>query len=240
MKFEHAPHLSYADLPLVYVLELGGEEFLGLREEDGSFSQLDSIYDVPDTEYAQIEMFGSSLGLVIPCRADILDSDGDVIGYMQIRVINGRPGCAVIVGSGRPITGALLRQLPIAQLVREATIASTVRVLKSEGMFFAGRYVDGGAGFGQLLTDLREELAHLEEKGRRRVVDDNFLKMVAHVYRTALRLGLPPARHVQEMLGPTTPANARRWVAAARAAGFLGSAPARGRAGEVQELNVSS
>lgn len=240
MKFEYAPHLSYADLPVVYVLELGGEEFLGLREQDGSFRQIESIHDVSDTEYAQIEMFGDSLGLVLPCRADILNARGQTVGYMQIRVLNGRPGCSVIVGASSPLTGALLRTLPIAQLVREAATASVVRVLMTEGRPFAAKYVEGGAGFGQLLSDLREELAHLEEKGRRRVIDDNFLKMVAHIYRTALRLGVPPAGHVQEMLGPTTPANARRWIASARAAGFLGPAPARGRAGEVHELKVSS
>lgn len=242
MKFEYAPYFSYADLPVVYVLELGGEEFLGLREPDGSFRQIDSITEVPDTEYAQIEMFGDSLGLIIPCHIHTLTADGNLAGTLGIRVIDGRPGCFSIIGRlDKAITGSFLRQLPIAQLVREATTANVVRVLMTESRPFAAKYVEGGLGFGRLQADLQEELAHLEEKGRRRVIDDSFLKMVAHIYRTALRLKVPPARHVQEMLGPTTPANARRWIAAARATGFLGPAPARGRAGEVtHELSVSS
>jgi hypothetical protein len=114
-------------------------------------------------------------------------------------------------------------------------------VLSTESGVFGARYVDGGPGFGQLMDDLREELVGVEDLGRRRIMNEAFLRMVAHVYRTALRLGEPPAKHVEQMLGPTSPANARRWIAAARREGYLGPAPAQGKAGEVlQEAEASS
>lgn len=235
MAFELVPQLSYADLPIAYVLELGGEEFLGLRSHDGGFRQIDSLREVPKEDWQEVEMFGPSLGLLTPCTASIVIND-ESIGHITISVINGRPGCVSIWSRKHGLTGALLRQLPIAGLVRDATIASTVRVLKADDGIFGARYVDGGLGFGHLLSDLRAELAAVEDRGRRRVVNSAFLAQVADVYRSALGKMIPPAKHVQTILGPTTPANARRWIAAARREGFLGPAPGRGKAGEISGL----
>jgi hypothetical protein len=241
MAFERAPHLSYADIPIAYVLELGGEEFLGLRDHNGDFQQIDSLKQVPVTDWTPVEMFGPSLGLLKPCTAAILVRD-EPIGQIGIAIRDGRPACVSITSTTHPLTGSLLRQIPFASLVRQAAIAHTVRVLRTESGIFGARYVSGGAGFGQLLEDLQTELVTVDERARKRVINESFLKMVAHIYRTALRLGEPPAKHVENMLGPTTPANARRWIAAARREGHLGPAPGRGRAGEVvsQELGASS
>lgn len=239
MKFEPAAHFSYREIPIAYVLELGEEEFLGLRDENGNFRQIDSLQEV--SERSLIEMFGPGLGLMIPCSASILLND-EPIGNIGIAVRDGRPACVSITSQTHALTGSLLRQIPFASLVRDTATASTVRVLSTEEGVFGARYVDGGAGFGQLMTDLRAELATVDEYGRRRVINESFLKMVAHIYRTALRLGEPPAKHVEKMLGPTTPENARRWIAAARREGYLGPAPGRGKAGEIvgQEVGVSS
>jgi len=232
--------MDYGEIPIAYVLELGGEEFLGLRDADGGFRQIASLKQVPITEWVQVEMFGPSLGLVRPCVASIV-VDEETVGVIEIAIRDGRPACVAITSS-QGLTGTLLRQIPIASLVREAAMTGTVRVLSTQsGGILGARYVEGGAGFGQLHDDLQKELVKVEEHGRRRVMDESFLKMVAHIYRTALRLKLPPAKHVGDMLGPTSPANARRWIAAARREGYLGPAPAVGRAGEVtQEVSVSS
>ena len=242
MELTPAPFHSYLDIPIAYVLELGGEVFLGLRDSNGDFQQIGSLAEVPDTEWSSVEMFGPSLGLMKPCTAAIVMND-EPIGHISISVRDGRPACTNIgVGVKHAITGALLRQIPFASLVRQAAMSHTVRVLRAEDGIFGARYVDGGAGFGELIADLRTELAAIDERSNRRVINASFLKMVAHIYRTALRLGEPPAKHVEAMLGPTTPANARRWIAAARREGYLGPAPGRGKAGEVlgQELGASS
>jgi hypothetical protein len=235
--FEPAPHLSYRFIPIAYVLELGGEEFLGVRDADGGFRQIDSLGET--TEWSYVEMFGPSLGLLTPCVAAIV-IDEEAVGVIEIAIRDGQPAC-VAIESAKGLTGTLFRQIPLASLVREAATTSTVRVLFTQSGVFGARYVEGGAGFGQLHDDLQTQLAKVEAHGRRRVMDEAFLKMVAHIYRTALRLGLSPAKQVEDMLGPTSPANARRWIAAARREGFLGPAPAVGRAGEViQEVSVSS
>lgn len=238
--FERAPYLFYADIPIAYILELGGEEFLGIRELNGDFRQIESLREIPDIDWFQVEMFGPSLGLLIPCTATITVND-EPVGQLSIRIIDGRPTCSTISAPLHGLTGALLRQIPIASLVREATVANAVRVLKTEEGIFGARYVEGGPGFGQLHDDLRAELATVDEKARRRVISSDFLKDVASIYREALSHGVAPALAVQNAFGPTTPANARRWIAYARRDGFLGPAPARGKAGEIigHELGVS-
>lgn len=225
------------DLPIVHVLELGGDEFYGVTGINGEFRPITSLQE---TGMYPVELFGANLGLLKPCTASIVINDVPV-GTVNIGVTDGRPGCVSIHSTTHALTGSLLRQIPLARLVREAAIANTVRVMDTELGVFGARYVEGGPGFGQLLEDLRAELTAVDELGRRRVINASFLKMVAHIYRTALRLGKNPAKHVEDMLGPTSPANARRWIAAARREGYLGPAPGRGRAGEViQEVSVSS
>jgi hypothetical protein len=241
MTFERAPHLSYADIPIAYVLELGGEEFLGLRDYNGDFRQIESLREIPLTDWQPVEMFGPSLGLLIPCRADITNPRGEPVGWISIRVVDGNPACIMIgANPGEALSSSLIKSIPIATLVREAATVSTVRVLKTEGGFFGARYVDGGPGFGQLLGDLREELTAVDEKARRRVISPDFLRDVAAIYREAVSHGIAPARAVQDALGPTTPTNARRWIAAARREGFLGPAPAVGRAGELTHVPGTS
>ena len=231
MVFTPAPYLSYADIPIAYVLELGGEEFLGLRDHNGGFRQINSLREVPDTDWQPVEMFGPSLGLLKPCTASIVLNDEEV-GSITIGVRDGRPSCIAITSVTHGLTGSLLRQIPLASLVRETASTSTVRVLSTESGIFGARYVEGGPGFGQLLIDLRAELTAVEDDSRRRVISRTFLAEVASIYREALANGLAPAKTVQMKLGPTTPENARRWIASARREGFLGPALGPGRAGE--------
>lgn len=232
--------LSYADIPIAYVLELGGEEFLGIRDTGGNFQQIESLDEVPKDDWQQVETFGPGLGLLVPCLAHITNDSGDRIGGLSIRIIHGKPACMQIY-SLEGITSSMLRQLPLTRLVHEAVSTSTVRIMETDTMLFGARYVEGGPGFGELHEDLRRELATVGERARRRVVDRPFLTEVAKIYRAAYNSGLPPARAVEDVFGPCTPTTARRWIAAARREGLLGPAPARGRAGETtHELSVSS
>lgn len=64
-----------------------------------------------------------------------------------------------------------------------------------------------------------------EKKSSRRIPDEDLVR-VAEVYREALRLGKPPTAAVERELRLRTRAQAARWVAKARSAGFLGPAPA--------------
>lgn len=219
-------------IPIAYVLELGGEEFLGLPDENGDFQQIGSLEEIPgDPQW--VEMFGPSLGLVRPCNADVLINE-ELVGHIAIRVVDGQPACVSITSLTHGLTGALLREIAIATLVREAATASTVRVLTTGDGLFGARYVDGGPGFGHLMEDLRTVLATIEGHGRRRIMSATFLGEVALVYREAFKKGLPPAKVVEETFGPTTPENARRWIAVARKEGFLGPAPTKGKAGELR------
>lgn len=220
------------NLPIVHILELGGDEFIGLRNYEGRFYEITSLKEVPITDWQDVEVFGPNLGLLKPCTATIVVNE-EQVGLITIGVVDGRPGCVSIHCAKYGLTSSLLRQIPVATLVREAVSTSTVRVMTTEMGTFGARYVEGGPGFGQLHEDLRAELTAVEELNRRRVINEPFLKMVAHVYRTGLRLKLNPAKHVEKMLGPTSPANARRWIAAARSEGYLGPAPGPGRAGEI-------
>lgn len=233
MHFTPAPLADYGDIPIAYVLDLGVEEFLGLRDENGDFRQLTSLREIPISYWQEVEMFGPSLGLLKPCTASILMNE-ESVGSMTIGVIDGHPACVAITSSTHGLTGALLRQIPIASLVRDAASTSTVRVLSTEsGAVFGARYVDGGPGFGQLLTDLRSELAAVEDNSRRRVISRAFLAEVALIYRDAVAMNKAPAKAVQMALGPTTPENARRWIASARREGLLGPALGPGRKGEI-------
>ena len=237
MKFKAAPHLGDVELPIAYVLELGGEEFLGLRDHNGGFRPVNSLLEISD--WRQVQMFGPSLGLLTPCTAAIV-MDEKHVGSISIGIVDGRPGCVSIHCTTHALTGSLLRQIPLASLVREAALTSTVRVLTADEGFFGARYVEGGLGFGQLMNDLRSELEAVEGNARRRVINRAFLGEVASIYREAMAVGAPPAKVVQFRLGPTTPENARRWISQARREGLLGPSLGKGRAGEAQELSASS
>lgn len=176
--------------------------------------------------------FGAGLALVQPCTVEFLEGD-EVVGELEVGIASGRPACVAIRAlHGYALTGAYLRGLSIAEVVRGAALSHTVRVFRSaRGAFVGLRYVEhADLGFGD---DFRELSAHVEATvtRKRRKLDPEFLKQVAQVYREALGTE-PPAQAVQERFGPTSAENARRWIALARDRGFLGKAPGRGQTGE--------
>lgn len=113
----------------------------------------------------------------------------------------------------------------------EVAERSSYRVFRTSGQRYIGVYYtdafEGKLGFRDDLEELRSDVSR-----KRRTLNGDFLSEVAAVYRDAVARRAPPAKAVQEQFGPTTPENARRWIALARENGQLGKAVAKGRAGE--------
>lgn len=182
--------------------------------EEGEFMELER----PDLgKINRIGVVGEGLGLVLPCYAEILDENEAQVATAEIEVQEGDLICTAIWAlPGQRLTGNLLRQVPIARLVREAAANAIVHLRDG----FAVRFVSGP--FGVIPPDLQGP----------RKIDDDFLSEVASVYREAVAIGITPALSIQRRFG-TSPGNARRWVMRARKRGLLGPAPSRGKAGEI-------
>lgn len=182
--------------------------------------------------------YGPGLALILPCSYEVLDESGEVVADIDVGVAAGRLACTSIrARPGRELTGAFLRGLPVAKWTQEAARASTVRVLRTpRGAVFGARYIASDAlGFGDAFRELDADLARTQGGRKPRTLDEQFLSDVATVYREAVARGYPPAKAVEEEFGPTTPENARRWIALARDKGQLRKAPREGQAGEREE-----
>lgn len=184
----------------------------------------------------QATPFGAGLALLEPCTAKLLDPvTGDEVGELVVGIASGQPACVEIRAlHGHAFSGAYLRSLPIAEIVREAALPHTVRIFKTRRGTYVGLYyvVHPDVGFGDGFRELQADLEATASRKRRKI-DSEFLEHVAEVYReAALGPKSAPARAVQERFGPTTAENARRWISLARKRGFLGEAPGRGQAGE--------
>ena len=204
-------------LPIVHGIVLGDEEYYGTLDEEGNFQELEMPFQ---GHPSKINPITDTLGLEIPCEAEIID-ENDVLAILSIDVTGGVVGCTAIRAMpGYELTGYLLRQAPIATLVREAAESHLVHLRKG----FAVRFVQGNPVFS------REN--EVPDKPRRHTIDGDRLAMVARIYREAMAAGKPPAATVQHVLGPTTPENARRWISRARKEGYLGASLGQGRKGE--------
>ena len=208
-------------LPLVYGLSLGFEERYGVIDDDGNFAEISATVATQRERRDFLPLAGELL-LEVPCTAELLDTAGEAVGEIEVGVVEERLVCvAVRAYEGHELTGHIFRQIPVSKLVREAA-RSRIAHLRDG---FAVRFLNDGV---------------LAEEVRRRTLNDEFLSAVASEYRNALALGIPPSLSVAQRFGPTTHENARRWVAAARKAGFLGESPGQRRKGEVQSSYPSS
>jgi hypothetical protein len=79
--------------------------------------------------------------------------------------------------------------------------------------------------------------AHLPQRGKR--LSDAHFKKVADIYREAAMAGQAPTQAIAEAF-PTSRSNAGRWVMEARRRGFLGEAPAPGKAGEKEKRRATA
>lgn len=200
-------------LPLAYGISVAGEEHYGTLDNDGYFSLDDQPRFLPRKE---VELLGNGLALLKPCSATILDN-GKEIGWLEVDVLDGRIVCTSIEAfDGYELTGQLLRQIPIATLVKEVAQSQLVHVRDG----FVVKFVAGLQG--DFLPGTR----------KRRTIDRAFLQKVADIYRQAVASGISTQDSVQRHLGPISDSGARRWILQARKAGFLGPALGPWQAGE--------
>lgn len=205
-----------AKLPVAYGIVLGGDEIYGAVDENGNFQE----GDPKRAEKRNVIPLAGDLALELPCSAEILSDEGEVVALLNLDVIDGRIACTSLQAApGQELTGSTFRRIPLSRLTTEAARSKIVYLRKG----FAVKFAQGP--FGHVFTD---DFA----KPKRRILDGEFLAGVAKTYRDALIAQEHPSLAVQQRYGPTTQENARRWVSAARKAGFLGPSPGRGRKGE--------
>lgn len=208
-------------LVIVNGVFLGEIEHYGYIDENGNFVEAPyrGGYPVP------LQLINDDLAIPVGARAEILNLVGRPIADLYIGVVNGRVACTKIEARpGEGLSSTQLRMIPIASLVLQAAEANVVYIRDG----FAVRFPQGHTSF----SPQGEVNSY-----RRRTLDAEFLQRVASIYRTAMATGKAPAIAVEEALGPTTPENARRWIATARREGFLGASPGAGRKGEATPHN---
>lgn len=136
---------------------------------------------------------------------DITPEGGRLVAQ-EVRVSR-RPG-------GPPVTGEAVRAVPIAML-RRLAVREVLHVSTQD---------DYNKMVPRVLTD--EVVAEIAQNGP----VDTSLEWLAYLYRLALLVGDPPTKYVENAL-KLKRATAGRWVAKARAQGFLGPAEKPGKAG---------
>ena len=210
--------------PVVLGIVLGDEERYGRLDENGNFQEVEDPLSEPHVDLAPLT---GTLALELPCTAELLDVSGKPVAVLNIEVNSSRAICTSITAlPGEELTGQLLRQAPIASLVREAAEGSVVHLRQG----FAVRFAAGNPAF-SVGNDL-------PVTPKRRVLNDEFLQNVASIYREAVEAGLSTQQEIQRQLGPISDEGARRWVMLARKAGFLGEAQGRWKAGEVTPPHI--
>jgi len=135
---------------------------------------------------------------------------------------------------GPPLSGTLFRRMPIDTLVRR--IAAQVTYSERE------RDEPGPVRISDIRLQREAEppVRPSRRERRRYVLTDEMLREVAALYRQAIAEKKPPIEAVRLHWYPgSKPESARRLVARARAAGFLGPA-LRGRAGELETLGSNA
>jgi hypothetical protein len=145
----------------------------------------------------------------------------------------GRPVCSGVhldlleTADVEPVTALLVRQLPIARLIREAR---RERFLATGGGLFDAEPDDQVGAIGRRLSaEEKSRHAWSEDapKRRRAALDEDHYRQVAHVYSRAASAGLPPTLAVMHTMFVSRP-TASRWVAEARARRLI--PPAAGNA----------
>jgi hypothetical protein len=195
---------------------------------------------------------------VLPERfyAVVVPDDPDLpVCNLGFVVERGRPVCVDLRcerrEGGPPISGEVLRQLPIATYAREATrhVAKrlvpdpegngwrTVSALAPESQPIEFRDDETpvfGAASAPVPAEQRFDTQYSQWAAaprRRGPLRDDDLREIAAVYRAALAAGEPPTRTVAARFGVAR-STAGRWVAEARRRGVLGKARPR-MAGEI-------
>jgi hypothetical protein len=115
-------------------------------------------------------------------------------------------------GRPEPVTASLIRQIPVAFLVREAR----------EGLGDVARWQASQPGRSAAERRTLSAVADQLDESPRRVLDDDHFAQVAEIYREAWAAGDPaPTKAVAERMKASRSA-AAKWVARARVMGLLG------------------
>lgn len=157
---------------------------------------------------------GESPGLEVELGVAVDDYGHAVCGELQVAA----------AALSEPITGEVLRTIPIRQLIHEAVAAAASKITET--------LPDGDQVLGPLTPADRESLDKgLGRRPRRgSPITEATLRDVASRYKAAVEAGKPPTQAVARELNIAR-STAARWVAAARKRGFLGAAM-RGKGGE--------
>ena len=115
-------------------------------------------------------------------------------------------------GLGKPVTAALLRDLPLTSIIERAFGLATVHLELAAGSREQSRFLDS------------REIQDLGRRGyrKREDLDDELLSRVADAYQSDVSGA--PRRNVAETLH-TSERTASRWIAEARKRGLLGEEP---------------
>jgi hypothetical protein len=198
----------------------------------------------------EVECLALGRGLAIPAKLVVplyVAGDPTAVAHAEIGVIDGKPACIALYAiAPHELTMQRLRQLKgIGRAIRDGANAEALQVARVDGVLVGERHRDVSADYtgprGHLET--AAQFAELTSTPRaRRSVDDEFLRQVSDVYRDAVVRRTSTQRAIQERWR-TSDANARRWVAAARARGretgdpsFLGEALGPLQAGEKRSM----
>jgi hypothetical protein len=160
---------------------------------------------------------------------------------ISVQFTNGQPRCTRLILDA-PVGGyisAEAARIPLGRLLEEAVLLSAIEVDdegKPIGLQFRHRV--SSVGEARKLHAKVQREHRRRARGTRRVgrVTDDDLREVAKVYRENLGSGRP-ALAVEEYFKKTSRPKARstigRWIEMAREHGYLGQAPGRGIAGEI-------
>lgn len=189
-------------------------------------------------------------------QGTVLPTDAALpMATLVVRIVDREPQCVQLTltrqdenvrpppAHARPITGAVLRRVRVHELVREATAAATIRYTRQRPDDERANEpfnIDGEPAWeDREVWPLQEDweagrlfVANGARQPRRGIpITDDDLRHVADVYRASMAEGRPPTLTVAETMHVARP-TASRWIARARARGFLGPAR-RGAAGEL-------
>ncbi len=131
------------------------------------------------------------------------------------------------------VTGGKLRRVPLPRLIEMAGARAAYRLVRKRGGGLEHRRAIETVEGKESWLSAYQEAADSPRPRRGKRVPDETLQRVAEVYRAALLSGHPPVRSVQEAFAyRVARSTVGRWVMEARHRGYLGEAPAPGRAGE--------
>jgi hypothetical protein len=198
---------------------------MNLPCEDRAMARFKTDYDLGKA--SRLERIGSSgWGLHVPFNGTIELSEKDALGdifavvAMTIDLVDGilQPTVLrVVARDGRPVTGTMLRQLPLRGMANELIYVNIGKLQWSDG--------NSSFAYGGGISIEEAERERIRQQGP----TDESLRMMADLYELGRLVGLNPAKFVETNLGmPRT--TVTKWVRRARDRGMIG-----GDDGEHQE-----